>query len=200
MRKIVPSTYLPSIEIMRAIASGDYIIDLGEHYIKRSERNRAEVMTAGGVMQLTVNICRGNRPRTPMREVAIDYSKRWQHQHWMAITSAYRSSPFFDYYADELEPFFETKYERLVDLNLAITKKILQLLGLPSDLKISEEYVDAQQGDIDMRPKGKQGSDVALTPYIQVFSDRLPYVENLSILDLLFCEGPNALSFILSNN
>lgn len=185
---------------MRAIASGDYVIDLGEHYIKRSERNRAEIMTAGGVMQLTVNIARGNRPRTPMRQIEIDYSKRWQHQHWMAITSAYRSSPFFDYYTDELEPFFTAKYERLVDLNLAITKKILQLLGLPSDLNISEEYVDAAEGDIDMRPKGVLSGRSPLTPYIQVFSDRLPYVENLSIIDLLFCEGPNAVSFILSHN
>ncbi len=198
--KIVPSTYLPSIEIMRAIASGDYIIDLGEHYIKRSQRNRAEIMTAGGVMQLTVNIARGNRPRTPMHQIEIDYSKRWQHQHWIAITSAYRSSPFFDYYADELEPFFTAKYERVVDLNLAITKKILQLLGLPSDLNVSQEYVEAKEGDIDMRPKGAQSGEAPLTPYIQVFSDRLPYAENLSIIDLLFCEGPNTVSYILSHN
>ncbi len=153
--KIIPSTYLPSIEMMRAIVSGDYIIDLGEHYIKRSERNRAEIMTAGGVMQLTVNICRANRPRTPMSKIEIDYSKRWQHQHWIAIVSAYKSSPYFDFYGDELRPLFETKFERLVDLNLAITKKILQLLQLPSELKTSHDYVEAAEGDIDLRPKAK---------------------------------------------
>ncbi len=124
---ILPSTYLPSIEHFRHIASGDYIIDLGENYIKRSERNRAEIMTANGVMQLTVNIRNANRPRTPMHRVEIDYSKRWQHQHWMAIVSGYKSSPFFDYYADALEPIFSSEYSRLIDLNLAITKIFLQL-------------------------------------------------------------------------
>ncbi len=185
--------------MMRAIVSGDYVIDLGEHYIKRSPRNRAEIMTAGGVMQLSVNIARANRPRVPMRLVEIDYSKRWQHQHWMAIVSAYKSSPFFDYYADELEPLFTTKFERLVDLNLAITKKILQLMGLSAELNISEEYVEAKEVDIDMRPKSFEVESKAQYSYIQVFSDRLQFVPNLSILDLLFCEGGNALSYLLQN-
>lgn len=182
---------------MRAIVSRDYIIDLGEHYIKRSERNRAQIMTAGGVMQLTVNIKNANRPRIPMQRIEIDYSKRWQHQHWVAIVSAYKSSPFFDYYADELEPIFHAKYERLVDLNLAITKKILQLLGLPSDLNISEEYIETNEGDVDLRPKRDANDFVVKDTYIQVFADRLPFAANLSILDLLFCEGPNTVSYLL---
>ncbi len=196
---ILPCTYLPSIEHFARIVSGDYIIDLGEHYIKRSARNRAEIMTAGGVMQLTVNICRANRPRTPMRNIQIDYSKRWQHQHWIALVSAYASSPFFDYYADSLGPIFMAEYERLVDLNLAITKEILRLLGLSQELKISEGYVECTEGDVDMRPKNYNNSARTQDPYIQVFADRFEFAPNLSILDLLFCEGPNTLS-VLSNS
>ncbi|MFI3264627.1 MAG: WbqC family protein [Rikenellaceae bacterium] len=192
---ILPSTYLPSIELFSHIVKGDYIIDLGEHYIKRSERNRAEIMTANGVMQLTVNICRANRPRTPMSSVEIDYSKRWQHQHWMAIVSAYKSSPFFDYYADFLEPIFAAKYERLVDLNLALLREIMRLLGLPTDIKTSESYVDASDGDVDLRAKYRV-TDREFKDYIQVFSDRHPFASNLSILDLLFCEGTNVLSYL----
>ncbi|MFR9524453.1 MAG: WbqC family protein [Rikenellaceae bacterium] len=196
---ILPCTYLPSIEHFARIVSGDYIIDLGEHYIKRSARNRAEIMTAGGVMQLTVNICRANRPRTPMRNIQIDYSKRWQHQHWMALVSAYASSPFFDYYADSLGPIFMAKYERLIDLNLAITKEILRLLGVPQELKTSESYVECTEGDIDLRPKNRKSTNFVQETYIQVFAERFEFVPNLSILDLLFCEGPNTLP-ILSNS
>ncbi len=192
---ILPSTYLPTIEHFSYIVKGNYIIDVGEHYVKRSARNRAEIMTANGVMQLTVNICRANRPRTPMSSVVIDYSKRWQHQHWMAIVSAYKSSPYFDYYADALEPIFLGKYERLVDFNSLLLSEILRLLGVPAELKISETYVEAQAGDIDLRAKGR-AAEREFTPYIQVFSDRHPFAENLSILDLLFCEGPSAVCYL----
>lgn len=194
--KILPSTYLPSIEIFRAIATGDYIVDLGEHYIKRSERNRAEIMTAGGVMQLTVNICRANRPRTPMRQIEIDYSKRWQHQHWMAIISAYKSSPFFDHYEPYLRPLFERRFSTLMELNTALTEQIMKLLGIATPLRVSTTYIDAKEEDRDLRPK-KRDVELPEQPYIQVFSDRYPFAANLSILDLLFCEGPNALTLLL---
>ncbi len=187
--KILPSTYAPSIDHIRAILSGDYVIDIGEHYVKRSPRNRAEIMTAGGVMQLTVNICQANRPGTPMSRVMIDYSKRWQHQHWMAIVSAYKSSPYFDYFADHLEPIFRHRYERLVDLNIAFTEKILELSQRPTKLNISEQYVEAKEGDIDLRPKGSMLHTNQQQPYMQVFGDRLPFTPNLSALDMLFCEG-----------
>ncbi len=192
---ILPSTYLPSVEHFSHIVKGDYIIDLGEHYIKRSERNRAEIMTANGVMQLTVNIRQANRPRTPMSLIEIDYSKRWQHQHWMAIVSAYKSSPFFDYYADYLEPIFNTQYSHLTELNTALTEEILRLLGKPSKLNVSHEYVTKVEGDIDLRPKGSSFL-LEPTPYIQVFADRHPFAKNISVLDLLFCEGPGALSYL----
>ncbi|MFI3279210.1 MAG: WbqC family protein [Rikenellaceae bacterium] len=192
---ILPSTYLPTIEYFSHIVKGDYIIDLGEHYIKRSSRNRTEIMTANGVMQLTVNICRANRPRTPMSQVAIDYSKRWQHQHWMAILSAYKSSPYFDYYADALEPIFKGEHKQLVDFNCLLTSEILRMVGLPSELKISENYVEATPEDLDLRLKGR-APQREFTPYFQVFSDRHPFAPNLSILDLLFCEGPGLVSYL----
>ena len=124
---ILPAAYLPSIEYCARWAQGPCVVDGGEHFVKRSERNRTHILTAGGVLALTVQAVRANRPRTPMRDVRIDYSKRWQHQHWTALVSAYKASP-----------------------------------------------------------------DFASPPYIQVFSDRLPFTPNLSIADLLFCEGPQS--------
>ncbi len=194
---ILPSAYLPSVAYFKALISGDYIIDIGEHFVKRSERNRAQIMTANGVMSLSVNIKNANRPRTPMANVQIDYSKRWQHQHWLAILSAYKSSPYFDYYADTLEEFYKTEYQYLTEYNTALTKLLLRLLSQSDELKISSSYVTATAEDIDLRAKGAQLSNTSYEPYIQVFADREPFAPNLSMRDLLLCEGPNALTYLL---
>ncbi len=188
---VLPSSYLPSISYFAAIASGESVIDIGEHYIKRSSRNRTRIMTAQGVMELSIPVKRANRPRSVMSSIEIDYSKRWQHQHWIAILSAYKSSPFFDHYAPYFEPIFKREYTLLTDLNRDLTALIIKLLGL-SMPNISTEYISTQDSDTDLRPKGALELSPSAEPYIQVFYDRQPHVENLSILDLLFCEGPNA--------
>jgi hypothetical protein len=174
----------------------DVVIDLGENYVKRSERNRTEIMTAGGVMQLSVQLAHANRPRQPMRTMKIDYSKRWQHQHRVAIESAYRSSPYYDYYADRFTPLFEKEWRYLADLNYATLETVCAILKRPIP-RISETYIVAQEQDTDLRDK-KRGSTFVAEPYIQVFDDRLPFAPNLSIYDLIMCEGPEAKSIIES--
>ncbi|MBQ6572124.1 MAG: WbqC family protein, partial [Alistipes sp.] len=173
------------------------VIDLGENYIKRSERNRARILSANGVMPLTVHVENGNRPRQRMRDVKIDYSKRWQHQHWVSILSAYKSSPYFDHYAEELEPFYRREWRYLVDYNMEYLQSLLRLLGAKCEVRLSEQYVEAEQGDLDLRPKHNEGSTFVAEPYFQVFSDRMPFEANLSVLDLLMCEGPAAVSAVL---
>ena len=189
---ILPSAYFGSTEYWTAIRKGgdDVIIDLGENYVKRSERNRTEIMTSGGVMQLSVQLSHANKPRQPMRSMQIDYSKRWQHQHLVAMESAYRSSPYYDYYADKFLPLFNGEWHNLVELNMATLEAVLNILKLPMP-RLSESYIEASAEDIDLRDK-KRGSTYVAEPYIQVFSDRLPFEANLSILDLLMCEGPEA--------
>lgn len=193
---ILPSVYFGSVEYWAALAqSGDNaIVDLGENYIKRSERNRTEIMTAGGVMQLSVQLAHANRPRQPMRTMRIDYSKRWQHQHLIAIESAYRSSPYYDYYADRITTLYNKKWEWLIDLNMATMETVCKILkiGIP---QISQEYITAEATTLDMREKRRTPLFEA-EPYIQVFEDRLPFEPNLSILDLVMCEGPEALGYL----
>ncbi len=196
---ILPSSYLPSIEYFAHLAQRKCTIDCGEHYIKRSERNRARIMTASGVMELSVSVCNANRPRTPMHTVEIDYSKRWQHQHWLAILSAYKSSPFFDHYAPYFEPIFSTKYEKLVDLNKRLTDLLLRLIGIKNKPIESAIYIESTLTDMDLRPK-KREREFVHPEYIQVFYDREPFVGNLSILDLLFNEGPNTHSVLMGCN
>ncbi len=194
---ILPIAYMPSVEYVARLLREECVIDLGENYIKRSQRNRAQILSANGVMSLTVNVENANRPRQRIRDVRIDYSKRWQHQHWVSILSAYKSSPYFDHYAHLLEPYYKREWRYLADYNMEYTHTLLGLLGIDNKINISEKYVIAQEGDLDLRPKHNEGSTFVAEPYFQVFSDRMPFEANLSILDLLLCEGPQAVNAVL---
>ena len=152
-------------------------------------------MTANGVLELTVPVTNANRPRTPMTKMQIDYSKPWQHQHWVAIESAYRSSAYFDFLAERLRPFYTEHHTSLVEFNLAILRTLLAFLGYTKPLKTTTEYVVATENDIDLRPK-KRTTEFTTPHYFQLFSDRLPFAENLSILDLLMSEGDYAASLL----
>ena len=101
---ILPAAYLGSVEYFAHLLCDDCVIDLGEQFVKRSERNRAQIIDSGGVMDLTVHVQRANRPRTPMRDVRLDYSKRWQHQQWISLVSAYLGSHYLDHYRSSFEP------------------------------------------------------------------------------------------------
>ncbi len=194
---ILPSVYLGSIEYFAYFAQrgGECIVDIHEHYIKRSERNRAQIMTANGVMPLSVHVVNANRPRTPMHKVRIDYSKRWQHQHWVALVSAYRSSPYFEHYAPLLEPFYVQQFNTLVEYNTSLTQLLLQLIGIEGELRLSDRYIEATEDDIDLRIK-KRESQFDSPRYFQLFSDRFLFEPNLSVVDLLFAEGPAAIDFL----
>lgn len=196
---ILPSAYFGSTEYWSAIAQGgdEVVIDLGENYVKRSERNRTEIMTSGGIMQLSVQLAHANRPRQPMRSMKIDYSKRWQHQHRVAMESAYRSSPYYDYYAERFAKLYDREWRYLIDLNHATLEAVCAILKRPVP-RFSESYIDATEADIDLRDKRREVTFVA-EPYIQVFSDRLPFEPNLSIYDLIMCEGPAAGEILLKS-
>ena len=193
---ILPSLYYGSTEYWAALVQGgsDVVIDLGENYVKRSERNRTEIMTSGGVMQLSVQLAHANRPRQPMRSMRVDYSKRWQHQHLVAMKSAYRSSPYYDYYAERFTPLYEREWDYLLDLNMATLERVCAILKVPVP-RVSESYVEAMADDLDLRTK-RPAPIFELEPYVQVFSDREPFVPSLSIYDLIMCEGTEAVHYL----
>lgn len=193
---ILPSVYYGTVEYWAALVQGadDVVVDIGENYVKRSERNRTEIMTSGGVMQLSVQLAHANRPRQPMHSMQIDYSKRWQHQHLVAIESAYRSSPYYDHYGERFTKIYNHHWTRLVDLNIATLEELCSILRV-SVPRISEEYIVATTDDFDLRTKGRVSGFVA-EPYIQTFSDRHPFAGNISIFDLVMCEGPAALGLL----
>ena len=192
---LLPLAYLPSVRYFACLMQGGCVVDLGEHFIKRSERNRARILAADGTMELTVHVAHANRPRQPVRDVQLDYSKRWQHQHWGALVASYKGSPYFDFYADRLAPFYERRFDFLADFNLGLLECLCGAARIPMPA-VSETYVEARPGDCDLRPKNAEGPAFAAEPYVQVFADRRPFVPNLSFADLLFAEGPESSSVL----
>ena len=192
---ILPVAYLPSVAYMTHLLKEECIIDLHEHYIKRSERNRARILASSGVMELTAHLRQANRPQTPVRDLRLDYSKRWQHQHWGALVASYKASPYFDYFADALAPFYQERFRFLVDFNLRLLETLCTLVRVPMP-EVSQQYVEAGPGDADLRPKHAKGPAVVAEPYVQVFADRQSFQPNLSFVDLLFAEGPGSLLFL----
>lgn len=194
---VLPLTYWGNIEYFAHLLRGgdDAVIDLGENYVKRSERNRTQIVTPTGGMVLSVPLVKANRPRTPMRDMRVDNSRRWQHQHWVAILSAYRSSPYYDYVADRVASIYEREWGFLVDLNREILQAEFDILGLVPQHRFSDLYIEPQEAALDLRDK-KRESTFCSPQYFQLFMDRTAFVENASMLDLLMCEGREAVDLL----
>lgn len=148
---------------------------------------------------LIVPVLQPSGIKKPTRDIRIDSSKKWQHQHWQAIVSAYRSSPYFVHYEERFAPFYRRRYDFLVDLNAELQQTVLDLLRMKPRIAYSESYVQNPDPAEDFRdalsPKPRlQRPDPAFraAPYYQVFTERYPFAANLSIIDLLFCEGPDS--------
>ena len=196
---ILSTAYLGNIRYYTKLLSGEAVIDLHEHYRKQSYRNRCDILTANGVCPLIVPVLHPSGEKVPVRDIRIDRSKKWRHQHWQAIVSAYRRSPYFAYYEEDMAPLYARPYEFLCDLNEEMQRLLLGWLGTEGAAAHSDRYVEGVPEAEDFRsalsPKPRlDRPDPAVVPQpdYQVFSDRFPFRENLSVIDLLFCEGPGA--------
>ena len=168
-------------------------IELNEHFIKQSIRNRCDIYGANGKLRLSIPKERKGSSKTIIRNLKISYRNNWQKQHWNAIESAYNSSPFFEYYKDELKPFFEEKEEYLVKFNSKLQNTILRMLHQENIIKNTTEYL--HKGDFfdlrNYRWKLKNQEK-----YDQVFMEKQGFIPNLSILDLLFNLGPESVDYL----
>lgn len=190
--KILPLAYLGSIEWWREALSPDAVIDVGENYIKQSCRNRCEIATASGRMALTANVVKGaSIHKRAVKDMRLDYSKRWQHQHSVALRSAYRSSAYYDYWADLLIPFYEQPHEWLYDFDRGLVDVVRKIANIQGELRFSEEYIVAGEGDVDLRGHDFLGPREGALNYWQVFMERVPFESNLSVVDYLFNEDRN---------
>lgn len=201
---VLGTAYCPPVEyFMAAAAAGSVLIERCGSYVKQTYRNRCRIYSCNGVLSLTVPVLQSGHDRG-MSTVAIDYSKPWVQQHKRAIVSAYSTSAFFEYYQDDLFAVLDSRPDCLLDLNSRITEILMRLLGLRCSISFTDSYIkDYGPGFMDLReaihPK-KTVPDVfrdRFKPYYQVFSAKFGFLPGLSALDLLFNEGPNAVSFLL---
>lgn len=207
MEKVLLSTaYFPPIDYFVAMAaSSEAVVEGCENYQKQSYRNRCSIFASDGILNLTIPVVKVP-PHTSIREMKIDYFYPWLLQHKRAIISAYRNSPFFEYYQDDIFAILDAKETFLFDLNMKLTELLCSLCGFKANISISNDYCPKGQTSedvLDLRgeihPKRESPiftPEKNLKPYYQVFSDKWGFKSNLSILDLLFNEGPNAISFL----
>ena len=198
MNNIFPTSYLPDIQYVALFLKNEAPkIELFETYQKQSCRTRCNVMTANGLQTLTVPIVKTNGNHTMTKDITISYKEPWQQIHQRCLEAAYRKTPYFDYYFPYLEQTFSMKFDRLVDLNEFCLKFILKVLKINKEIIYTEDFKPISDNE-DFRVKlSKWLPELTDFPkYYQVFSDRQPFVSNLSIIDLIFNEGPEAVNYL----
>ena len=194
---ILPLFYLPPVGYFSLIQQfgNDFLIEKHEHLAKQTYRNRASIYSPNGKLDLTVPLVKGSKTHKKMKDVRISYDFNWQRLHWLSLETCYRSSAYFEYYEDELSRFYQNRFEFLFDYNMELMEWLLQKLKLKIALVTTTSYEDQIAPELDFRgmmnPK-KNGDIVNSKPYYQVFEDRHQFLNNLSIVDLLFNQGPQA--------
>ncbi|WP_282774447.1 WbqC family protein [Phaeodactylibacter xiamenensis] len=193
---LIEAQYLPPVQYFSVLAQVKTVyLEAQEHYQKRSYRNRAYLAGANGPMLLSVPLKKGKHQQMPIHQVKVDYKKPWFGEHWHSIKSAYGKSPFFEFYAEPIEAILRSKPDNLFDLNRALLVQLLRALQLEIDIRQTADYGAVPEGTLDLReaihPKHPK-LDFEPLPYPQVFQERHGFIPNLSILDLLFCTGPQA--------
>ena len=194
-------TYFPSIAQMVFVAQADGVVfEIEDNYQKQTYRNRAYIAHANGRLALNVPIKHSkNGRRQKTKEVTVENNFPWQSQHWKSLQTAYRTSPFFEFYEDDLYPLFKQKADKLLDHNLFIYQTLCELIGLDSDYETSTEYFkEPAQKDLRYLVNAKKKVNYHLEPYTQVLESHHGFISNLSILDLLFNQGPNTLNYLES--
>ncbi len=191
---LLPTAYLaPIIYYAILLQEIDCTLEQHEYFLKQSIRNRCEIYASNGKLKLTIPKKRQGISKTIISNVKISYAEKWQKVHWNTITSAYNSSPFFEYYKDKLEPFFKQKEVYLINFNSKLQEVILKILGIDREYPKSNEY-NKSGNFTDLRNytfKTKK-----MEPYPQVFMEKHGFITNLSILDLLFNLGPESTDYL----
>ena len=190
--------YLPPVAWFQKIKQDTCVyIEKQEHYVKQSYRNRCLVLGANGVLPLSIPVV-ATQDKQRITDVKISYDEKWQQQHWRAIESAYRNTPYFIYYADALMSFYQKKYEFLFDYNMELIQLLMKNFKLNTEIKFTETY-DVSTSINDYRnsihPK-KKIEEIPFKPYPQLFNEGEPFKANLSAVDLLFNAGPNAKDYL----
>ena len=186
----------------RFISHHQVYIEQFEHFNKQTYRNRCVILGGNGPISLIVPVIKGRGPKILIKDLKISYEMDWQRNHWRTIFSAYNSSPYFEYYKDDIKPIFSNRTKYLLDLNQSINETICDLLEIENTTKLTTDFEEVPENTLNLReiisPKNRTQADPNFHPkeYTQVFSEKFKFTPNLSILDLLFNEGPNSYTIL----
>lgn len=193
----------PAIFFTDFLKSDSIQLDAHEYFVKQTLRNRAYVCGANGKFSLIVPIKHTGGKLTAMKDIQISYDSPWQKIHWRSLTSAYRNSPFFEYYEDEFSPFFSIKEKFLFDLNEKILHTLLKQVGSAAKIKRTEKFIqEYSAAETDIRSFSEPGfffvnvEESVPVSYPQVFQQEGKFIPGLSILDLLFNTGRQGINFL----
>jgi hypothetical protein len=200
MQVLLSTTYFGPVQWYQKLHRADAVlIEQWESFQKQTYRNRCLIATTNGVQALTVPVERGSS--SLIKDMRISDHGNWRHLHWMALQSAYGESPFFEYYQDDIRPFFEKRWDYLMDYNEAICQKMFELIDIEPRVERTSEFVLEPTDVIDLRtainPK-HPAPDAEFTskPYYQVYAQKHGFLPNLSVLDLLFNMGPESVFYL----
>ena len=197
---LLSTAYLPPIEYFSFLINSDkQIIEKYETYKKQTYRNRCYILGSNGKLALTIPIKKPEGNHTKTNEIIISYSEDWQQIHWKSIESSYNSSPFFLFYKEELKNLYQKKYKYLLDHNNNFLKLICDFLDIEITPGLTSEFIKNPKNILDLRnsisPKNSS-QEKNYKKYSQVFANKHGFIPNLSIIDLLFNTGPEAIDYL----
>lgn len=196
---LVSTAYLPPVEYFTVIShADDILIEREENYLKQTYRNRCYVLSAHGPQLLSVPVYLGSLHKTPVKDIRIDYSKRWQQVHLRALMASYNSSPYFEYYFENIEKIISKNHDFILDLNTELTESVLKILKFEKRISFTTifEPVGNLESDFRYNISPKEESLFASKEYFQVFNNSGSFIPRLSILDLVFNMGPDAVHYL----
>lgn len=196
---VLSTAYLPPISYFAEIVKAPEVyIEKHENFVKQTYRNRCRILGANGPIPLVIPVEKARDRKVLITDTRIYNHENWQRIHWRTIFSAYNSSPFFEYYQDYLSPFYENRWDFLFDFNLELMTVLIDAIGAERRLGFTEFYKKPQSGANDLRNSisPKTGRQYSGEPYTQVFSEKFGFINDLSIIDLLFNLGPETLSYL----
>ncbi|WP_183573301.1 WbqC family protein [Mucilaginibacter sp. X5P1] len=197
---VLPMCYLPPVEYFVELNKHkpNIMIEREEHFPKQTYRNRTNIYSPDGVLALTVPVVKGSKNHTVIKDVKISYDFKWQRLHWMGLQACYRRSAYFEFYEDDFAPFYESKETFLFDYNEQFLQLLLKLLKIKTDITYTDTYEVAYPALTDLRDVISPKKEPLFTqkPYFQVFEENHGFIKNLSIVDLLFNQGPQAMNYL----
>ncbi|QMU63901.1 MAG: hypothetical protein GKR88_06060 [Flavobacteriaceae bacterium] len=198
MSLFIPTYFSPVSQFSEIVRADRVTFETEDNFQKQSYRNRCYIYGANGRQLLNIHVSHTNSPeRKKTKDTIISGEFPWQRHHYKSLKIAYNSSPFFEFYEDDLMAIFNKKYKFLLDVNLDTFSFFNEALDLNiSYAKTTTYIINADVTDFRFLANAKQHINDSFKPYVQVFDNKYGFIENLSMLDLLFMEGPNAVSYL----